>query len=123
MPHTPGPWTLSVPDADDVHEEFHDEELKHPLTGHASVSGPEWASFAQVCMFVNGVRVAAGEANARLIAAAPALLAACKSVVRAWDAFEYDEAGVPRFDSMNRFAHAMDDAHQAIALAEPKETA
>lgn len=57
------------------------------------------------------------DANARLLAAAPDLLAACEAVVRAWDGFEYDEVGIPQFDSMNRFAQAYMLAADAVAKA------
>lgn len=45
------------------------------------------------------------------------LLAACEEMVRAWDAFEFDEHSVPRWDSMNRFRQARDSADAAIAGA------
>lgn len=60
--HTPGPW-----------------RLERPRSGHKiHVSGFGWLRFARVWAEVGGQPNAEGEANARLIAAAPEMLEALK---------------------------------------------
>lgn len=63
--HTPGPWRS--------------ERSKGGLK--AKISGENWNYFAKVWIATNGEVCADGEANARLIVAAPDLLAACESAV------------------------------------------
>ena len=85
--HTPGPWTLDR--ADEEQWEIHAE------TAHA------WKYIATVKANDEGstqVSVAEAEANARLIAASPDLLAALEWALQAWDAIGGD-VQIP--DSMN----------------------
>lgn len=65
--HTPGPWILS-------------DTTK---AGNRKVSGYGWDYFANVTVRMDGTAANCeeGEANARLIAAAPDLLAALKAIV------------------------------------------
>ncbi len=73
---TPGPWSLALPDYDGAQAAYHDGVEPD----QASVSGSGWSGLATVyvVVVVGGERDEAGEANARLISAAPDLLAACK---------------------------------------------
>lgn len=72
-PHTPGPWRVS--------------EGRHNKNW-ALISAPRWEDFARVVIRMDGDEMdfATGVANARLIAAAPDLLAACKALMpEGWD--------------------------------------
>ena len=67
MSHTPGPWRI---------QEQIDKE-----TGMVHLSGHGWIGFAGVVVEMDGgIPSKKGRANARLIAAAPELLEACKAL-------------------------------------------
>ena len=67
--HTPGPWTIGrFPQSDD----------------RVYISGRTWQNFAEVCSHASGFDQPEAAANARLIAAAPELLAAVRAFVQ-WD--------------------------------------
>jgi hypothetical protein len=102
--HTPGPWHIG-------------ESIDEYQTGSESWNVPVWANHADP-----GDRIAAealakdreqARANARLIAAAPELLEACKGLVRIADAVRYT-AGLGK----NQMAR-VDAARAAIAKATP----
>ena len=91
--HTPGPWSLQLPDyesAEAARDEWDDspddESLRRAAEDAAGalISARNWQAFARVFTFVSGRRDLVGEANARLIAAAPELLAACKAFAEAY---------------------------------------
>lgn len=67
--HTPGPWTIGIA-----------QELNPDVTGGLwlPISGFQWHAFAFIAA-ENNVKEA--QANARLIAAAPKLLAACREAL------------------------------------------
>ncbi len=100
--HSPGPWKLVGPDRDDPHRV------------HVSSSG-NWYRFASVVVRMIGEvkDEPIGLANARLIAAAPDLLAAAKIVLAGLnqriDAAPID--AVPVFDGIA-------ELHSAVAKAE-----
>ncbi len=79
--HTPPPWTLEIPDFEAAEQSWidrHDEEDGYEVyrrNSHAALSSPGWKNFAEVAVVVNGEADEAGMANARLIAAAPDMLA------------------------------------------------
>jgi hypothetical protein len=60
LKHTPGPWQLS----------------RNQRNTKARISGKEWEWFARIWVSIDGEPSPEGEANARLIAAAPDMLAA-----------------------------------------------
>lgn len=60
--HTPGPWEFEISSDG----------------SRAEVSCERWAEFARIWIQVEGEDFPEGRANARLIAAAPDLLAACQ---------------------------------------------
>ncbi len=78
---TPGPWSLALPDYDEAQAAYHDGVEPD----QASVSGGGWRGLATVYVVVGGQRDEAGEANARLVSAAPDLLAACQLILSMWD--------------------------------------
>lgn len=87
--HTPGPWRVTLPD----------ECIVTNDDGHEVADCSMWyEDLPAVCA-----------ANARLIAAAPDMLAALKAIIDA------DERG-----QGVRFAEAMEAAERAIGKAEPK---
>src|SRR5690606_11039817 len=67
--HTPGPWK----------SEYHGKE-SHAIIG-GSANGRDWTIIAEIHDPVGYVPRSERSANARLIAAAPDLLAACKAVL------------------------------------------
>ena len=67
MKHTPGPWYLNLPSNQ---------------MGDYLINDIDRSSVAQI--YRNGLNDGSDEANARLIAAAPELLAACQAFVEAW---------------------------------------
>lgn len=79
--HTQGPWVLSEPDYDKAKSDYEEngpgEHEDDPA--YVAISGDGWDRFAKVVVCVGGEPDEAGIANARMIAAAPVLLAACKS--------------------------------------------
>jgi len=94
--HTPGPWTLGdkiIP---------HTGECGRLMGGCRHVFGPNQPDGAQ-----NLIGTITQDANARLIAAAPDLLEACRGMLR-----HLEREGL-QFD-------AMDDARAAIAKATGK---
>lgn len=72
--HTPGPWMIDPGWTLFTHELW--GRVQYPTISHAKVG-----NVAYVVPKVDGRRDATGEANARLIAAAPDLLEACKALV------------------------------------------
>lgn len=82
--HTPGPWFLIEPDYDEVREMYDDGE-GCPESCKAYISAAGWGQFAHIAVTLNGDADAEGLANARLIAAAPALLAVAKAYEE-WEA-------------------------------------
>ncbi len=83
MSHTPGPWFVREPDPDerqaDIAEGLAPEDME--LTEVYAEDGGE-----QVCYVMNDTPAEAS--NARLIAAAPELLAACRQLLE-WAREEY----------------------------------
>ena len=75
MTHTQGPWAVS-----------------NYYAGKASISGENWGGFATVVTKLDGDESEYGEglANARLIVAAPDLLAALENIVSASSANDGD---------------------------------
>lgn len=100
--HTPGPWsyTLSRSTSDDEHDvyEIHGNESKLPL--HT------WVASARTCQ----VEPEIAEANARLIAASPDLLAALEKFVGTCD------RGNPQ-DFIRNIGIACEQARAAVAKA------
>jgi hypothetical protein len=96
--HTPGPWVLRPNPGDGIVSE-HGGSDGYPHT-IGTVGG---YLIANVCQ-----QAAETEANARLIAAAPDLLAALKTIAESWE----------RGFNLDEWRDAMDDAHSAIAKAE-----
>lgn len=66
--HTPGPWNYTLCDGESAW-----------LVGPRNAEGPDYVADAH--KLTHGRRDEDSEANARLIAAAPELLAACESVI------------------------------------------
>ncbi len=89
--HTPEPWELGYEDINDlVHIRKHDTDI------------------ALVCSWAQGSKndVAEAEANARLIAAAPDLLAACKALVKAIADYQAAEGDAcPICDILPAYGH------------------
>lgn len=78
--HTPAPWTT------------------RPIgDGRVAIDGQHWVEFATVVVEVEEMAYREGEANARLIAAAPDLLASCKALLEA--APSRDIIGADVFDN------------------------
>ena len=92
MSHTKGPWRI---------QEQIDKE-----TGMVYLSGHNWIGFAGIIVEMDGgLPSKEGQANARLIAAAPELLEACKAL--------YNAKG-----NQSRLKKALIKAQSAIAKAE-----
>ena len=70
MSHTPGPWVIET-----------DEDAPGEVYISARAANPEWWQFARVWVAVEGEPEPDGEANARLIAAAPEMYEAPKIAV------------------------------------------
>jgi hypothetical protein len=98
--HTPGPWTCRV---------------KKPFVpdagGTVMIDAPGWLGIAKVYLHCTGG--AEGEANARLIAAALDLLAACEALPLDR---EFEDAADFK-DNASRLLRAMDLARAAITKA------
>jgi hypothetical protein len=99
MSHTPSPWTVSALDGQTIGP----RRVLVSWTSGAEV--PQLQAVARVFE-----RTGETEANARLIAAAPELLAALRELVRAWDHTTY---AVP-----DRMEAALTAADAVIAKAE-----
>jgi hypothetical protein len=97
MTHTPGPWTTEQPSG-----------LTNPEPNWLPIYAPKWWHLAKVVVELDGERSEEGEANARLIAAAPELLEACKAI-----ADHYDEDEILSGD--------LNKLRAAIAKAEGKQ--
>ena len=103
--HTPGPWT------------YRPCTIGHPNNRRNPIVSSEGNYIARVCsqestlpgMTSRAPDAATAEANARLIAAAPALLVACRAALEYWD------NGTP----IHPGALIVDDFRAAIAQAEP----
>lgn len=93
--HTPGPWGCA-----DTSYHAHDYRLSRPNGEHLPVNAPYNDHSEQ-------------RANARLIAAAPDLLAALEAVLAAWDEPYYGDLDMAR-DTM---FDAIEPARAAIAKA------
>ena len=96
--HTPEPWTIRRELTADAHS--------------IEIDAPSWAAIATVVVRINGDSSLSGEANARLIAAAPKLLAALGAMVAEFDKFS--RYGSPIAREANE---AMRAARAAIAKA------
>ncbi len=79
MPFTPGPWTIEVFPACDCD----DDNACTAITALANEDGKEGFLLAEVNRWAHGDDPATDESdcNARLICAAPSLLAACKEYI------------------------------------------
>jgi len=71
--HTTGPWVFDQGVVPTVRFE-----------GHCHINGDNWFGLAQVAVECNGEPSLEGEANARLIAAAPELYAALREMCNVW---------------------------------------
>jgi hypothetical protein len=108
--HTPGPWEAAFYDT-------HEFEIHDPTDGTALAVVP-------IPTIQNGERVGANRersieeigANARLIAASPDLLAACKAAVAAFD--RADRESRPFADNWADLREAAEVARGVIAEAE-----
>jgi len=126
MTHTPGPWEVDMPSSDQYDAAWTACNEREELPFDAScakISGKKWAGFANVCVICQGTPDAEGEANARLIAASPDLLAACKAYLASLSIGVTDiaEHGVrsPRFASRaDDMTAALRDMKAAVAKAE-----
>lgn len=98
--HTPGPWMLTG-EIDRIH------------SGEVICPGKHESPVAVCCDFNRYEREEEREANARLIAAAPDLLAACKAFA---DAMRRNE-----FPDMMLLVEALQLASVAIARAEARQ--
>jgi hypothetical protein len=111
--HTPGPWTVRVPDFDVAWENYQDDN-RDPDSACAEISSQHWWGLAKVYVAVQGDPDEAGLANAHLIASAPDLLAACKLLdeVDCCTGYSLPAADWPKFWAAREAARA------AIAKAE-----
>lgn len=91
-----------------------DADGRGPETDPAKVVRTGHEVWDEACRSL-GVLTAADARLWRAGTAAAELAAACEATIRAWKAFEYDEAGVPQFDSMNRFRQARDECEFALS--------
>ena len=109
--HTPGPWDIREGFRSDTWEVF-------PTRGAPPDDGfSAWAELATVVADYNDDDMSEGEANARLIAAAPELLAALQALDLLID-FNDDEIGtVWMFDDISEMRAAIELANLAIAKA------
>lgn len=98
--HTPGPWII---------EEVDDGQAV------ISAESKKWIDFARVWVVTDGSTDKEGEANARLIAAAPELLEACLAMIE-WDDREKDHA-VSFENRIELCTQAFTKARAAIAKA------
>ncbi len=78
--HTPGPWHTIPANTGEKATDI--------------LACPDGDPEGRLVCAVHDTADTEGEANARLICAAPALLAACESLVAAHDAYRADDAGV-----------------------------
>lgn len=106
--HTPGPW-YALDHWTDIYSPDREEPDSSP-----------W----HICRVSQAVGYQAGEnvqsrANARLIAAAPDLLAACKGAVEVWEHGCVDRGWK---DKPNWIDQVLDELHAAILLAEGEST-
>lgn len=98
--HTPGPWEVR-------NRWYIRSTLADPLDGsHAEV---------KCCSFVPATKDEEHEANARLIAAGPELLAACRRMVEALSI--HHMSGTEPFPGDQRYADAHQGLYAAIAKA------
>lgn len=104
--HTPGPWTLDFDDDDG-----RDDSV--PVRGAGLSSG--WVAVAYVP--IDYANRAEREANARLIAAAPAMYEALKALHDWVLGYAQDDVSNARFHSTGGFGK-MEAARAAIAKAE-----
>lgn len=102
--HTPGPWRVFGPKADpDAVIEYDDDFL---IVG-PSTDDPEYAPVPAICN---------NEANARLISAAPDLLAACEEAL-SWAESSIDAQYSGCGDLLKRKLEELDFLRAAIAKA------
>ena len=114
--YTPGPWTIDHqrigPYGDpvallcDVHD---------PMTGTV-IDWPR-GNYSGTAMSIDD---AENEANARLIAAAPDLLAALKQIME-WEGYDHEAGYYPGEDTEQRASEVWNDAKAAIAKATGQE--
>lgn len=74
--HTPGPWHRG---------EGNGEGAIFAREGRMRFEAPGGTTLYPICSIVTGWKASEDEANARLIAAAPDMLAAGRAVVAAWE--------------------------------------
>lgn len=99
--HTPGPWQVG-------------NERKHTV----EIDGPQWLSLAKVYVRVEGEESSVGRANARLIAAAPDLLAQHQAnAAHLKLLMQAIKAGDPQFELIIRVGDLARYADAAIAKA------
>jgi hypothetical protein len=97
MSYTPGPW---------VRGEIHDRHIVKDGNGNlvADAAGP------------SNLKQETREANARLIASAPSLLAALKQLME-WEGYDHEAGYYPDEDTEQRAIEVWDDAKAAITEA------
>ena len=108
--HTPGPWSLGKSYDQNIHGDFEvfGGEFGHYATGRVAVVDRRAGNSTFVESCNPQTQRLTAEANARLIAAAPELLAALKAIVGHWEDLDAPEWG-----------HDLcSDAFDAIAKAE-----
>ena len=107
--HTPGPWRISADQRHNglVHHIEFDGTPDHSACHIATLSAED----------EHGYAVRMNDANARLIAAAPALAAALARVTDALEAAIIAAQGSPMHGTLARAAVGLDDARAALAEA------
>lgn len=109
--HTPGPWRYTQGDGRNQHN-----GLQVWKDGHNAVASPRICEIKNATYPVYQISQSEQEANARLIAAAPDLLAEAKCAVEALDAFLAKGPGFPL--SQDGICFVIRSLERAIAKAE-----
>jgi len=94
--HTPGPWEIEGPAS------YRAGEV---AIGTVANDNDSWSELATVVVRVDGLPSPEGEANARLIAAAPDLLAACRLALVQFSSLA--ESGIPVMHQIKELSTAI----------------